>query len=189
MDTTIIVNSVKNHNIHKPILLEKIKELNNNYETRTPTKSISWSNSIEHKSQYVENIRSDWTLLQEIERDYLDYFYEKVITDIMLKIGQQLGFQKFDWSILNAWFQQYDKNGTHAWHNHINTQFTNCYFIELPNKRYKTQILGKDGKIIKYEAKEGDVITFPAWMKHCSPSNSKNRKTVIAFNSNYDYHE
>jgi len=189
MDTTIIVNSVDNHNLHKPILLEKIDKLNKKYETRMPVNGAHWTNSINEKSTYSENIKSDWALPSDIERDYLDYFYAEVISETMVKIGKQLGFENFDWSTLNTWFQQYLKNGTHAWHNHANTQFTNCYFIELPNKKYKTQIVGKNGKQIEYEAKEGDVITFPAWMKHRSPPNCKNRKTIISFNSNYDYHE
>ena len=189
MDTEIIVNSVDNHNLHKQILLEQIAKLNKKHETRMPVNGVDWANSIKEKPIYSESIKSDWALPQDIKRDYLDYFYSDVISQTMLKIGKQLSFQKFEWSILNAWFQQYYKNGTHTWHNHTNTQFSNCYFIELPNEKYKTQIIGKDGKLVKYKAKEGDVITFPSWMKHCSPSNSKNRKTVIAFNSNYDYRE
>lgn len=77
------------------------------------------------------------------------------------------------------------KNEQHNWHNHPNTQFTNCYFLELPNSQYKTEVVDIDGTIIDYVAKEGDVVTMSAWMKHRSPSNGTERKTVIAFNSSY----
>ena len=55
----------------------------------------------------------------------------------------------------------------------------------MPDSSYKTEVLGRDGKIIEFDVKEGDVLTIPAWMKHRSPPNGKERKTVIAFNSNY----
>jgi hypothetical protein len=56
----------------------------------------------------------------------------------------------------------------------------------LPDEHYITEIVGADGKICKIHAIEGDIITFPAWMKHRSRPNGKERKTVISFNSNYE---
>ena len=47
----------------------------------------------------------------------------------------------------------------------------------------------KDEKGVK--AKEGDIITFPAFLFHRSkPNTSKKRKTVISFNSSiFWYHK
>ena len=166
----VIVNTVKNHKKHKPILLNYIEELKQNSNTR------------------YENIDTDWSLPKEIKRNYLDYFYNDVIEPTIIEIGNQLGFNsKFNWYVGNSWFQQYGEKETHNWHNHPNGQFTNCYFLELPDNKYKTEILGLDGQIIDYEANEGDVLTIPAWMRHRSPCNGKQTKTVIAFNTDYLY--
>ena len=164
----IIINKIKEHKKHKSILLDYIKKVKSKHNTRH------------------QNINSDWNLSSDLERKYLDYFYSDVIKSVMVKVGNKLGFgTEFDWQISNTWFQQYKKNETHEWHNHPNAQFTNCYYLELPENKFKTEIIGMDGKQIDFEAKEGDVITIPAWMKHRSPNNGGKRKTVIAFNSNY----
>lgn len=165
----IIINKIKEHKKHKSILLNHIQNFKKKHDTR------------------YQSIDSDWNLSRDLERKYIDYFYSDVIEPVMINIGKELGFgTEFNWHISNTWFQQYGKSETHKWHNHPNGQFTNCYYLELPDSRYKTEIIGMDGKKINFEALEGDVVTIPAWMKHRSPSNSGERKTVIAFNSNYD---
>lgn len=164
----ILVNTVRNHSEHKPVLLNLIDNFKKNNNTR------------------YENINSDWNFPNNINRKYRDYFYDNVIEETMLNIGDSLGFNtKFNWNISNSWFQQYKENEKHDWHNHPDTHFSNCYFLELPDDTYKTQILDSNGNIVEYKAKEGDVLTMSAWMKHRSPSNGKERKTVIAFNSSY----
>jgi|TARA_B110000211_G_C13750295_1_gene408514 hypothetical protein len=162
----IIINKIRNHKKHKPILLNHIEDFKKEHDT------------------FFNNITSDWGLPVDLERKHLDYFYSDVIEQTMLNVTDDLGHQW--WTITNAWFQQYNKNEKHKWHNHVGCQFTNCYFLELPDNKYKTEIIGIDGKIIEYEANEGDLLTFPSWMKHRSPSNGKDRKTVLAFNSNYE---
>lgn len=199
----IIVSRVKNHKKHKNILLNKIENLNKQFDTRMPYGSLGLSDHgveverikllapdlamFDNDTKYVDNLKSDWILPEEIKRDYLDYFYSDVISDTMSDIGKKLGLDYFKWTTNNTWFQQYLQNGQHNWHNHTDTQFTNCYYLELPDEKYKVEIQGLDKKIIKFEAKEGDVVTCPSWMKHRSPPNGKNRKTSIAFNSNYQY--
>jgi len=169
----IIVNTIKEHKKHKSILLNYIKDFTETFDTEILTDE--------------ERMDSDWKLSTETKREYLDYFYSDVIRPTMVDIGKQLGFGiNFDWSIRNGWFQQYGLNKEHKWHNHPDGQFTNCYYLELPDNKYKTEILGIDNKKIKFEAKEGDVVTIPAWMRHRSPSNGQERKTVIAFNSSFD---
>ena len=70
----VIVNTVKNHKKHKPILLNYIEELKQNSNTR------------------YENIDTDWALSKETKRNYLDYFYNDVIEPTILEVGNQLGF-------------------------------------------------------------------------------------------------
>ena len=190
MKYNILVNTVNDHLRHKKTLMKLIDNFENLYNTRVSS-DVAISNHTESinkngsKRVVAKNISTDWEVPEEINRQYLDYFYNDVIEPVMNTIGIGLGFEYFDWTIKNSWFRKYSEGGEHGWHNHSNSQFTNCYYLELPDSSYKTEVLGRDGKIIEFDVKEGDVLTIPAWMKHRSPPNGKERKTVIAFNSNY----
>ena len=52
----------------------------------------------------------------------------------------QVYYKSKSWRITNAWFQQYEKNSYHEYHNHTQTNFTNVYFLELPDTNFKTII-------------------------------------------------
>ena len=140
----------------------------------------------------MPGVYSDWDLPEEIEREYLDEFYG-LIDPIMESVAQSAGFltpeyliRDYRMGITKIWFNQYSEGGEHDWHNHPGCQFTNCYYLELPNVEYSTDVIGADGKLCKNHAIEGDVMTCSAWMKHRSKPNGPERKTIIAWNSNYE---
>jgi hypothetical protein len=127
--------------------------------------------------------KTDWNV-GDSDRTHLD-LVKKIIIDTItqeFKIFHPKGL-----AFGNFWFQQYYKNDLHDWHIHRNCHWTNIYFLELSDQKYKTEI--QDffrTDIIKYDAKEGDIITFPACLYHRSPLiDSDIRKTIISFNSNY----
>lgn len=161
--TDIINNRVKEHKKYKLQLLKLIDEMPN-----VSQEGVS---------------KSDWSLPKNHPRKYLDLFYSKVIKAPMNIMKDY--FEAKNWDISNGWFQQYEKNSYHSWHNHPNANWTNVYFLELPDKTFKTKIKVQ-GKILNYEAEEGDLISFPAYLPHTSNKNQGGRKTIIAFNSNFD---
>jgi|TARA_A100000172_G_C3044038_1_gene111704 hypothetical protein len=163
--TDFIISTVKDHKKHKKILLDLIDEM--------------------PFSQSQQNSKSDWLLPVEQERKYLDYFYKKVIDESMDRMQDY--FKADQWHIANAWFQQYHDGAHHIFHNHEKTNWANVYFLEMPSTTYRTQVKVR-GKLFKYQAKEGQVITFPAHLLHSAPSIDKKRKTVIAFNSNFSHY-
>jgi len=159
-----IIYDVPDHNNHKAILLDLINEIPTN-----PYEKIS---------------KTDWNLPQTFERKYLEYFYSHITKNIMDQ--QQKYFKAKSWKIDNAWFQQYQEGSSHGYHNHPSANFTNVYFLELSDPQFKTSIkIGE--KEYDYEVKEGQLITFPAHLLHCSKSNGNLRKTIISFNSNFIY--
>ena len=166
----ILVNTVKNHEEHKKTLLKLIGDFERLHDTKDYT-----------------NCSTDFGISQDIERDYLDYFHIHILDDVIESISKQLGLAPCEWDVLMAWFQQYNQSNVHSWHNHAYTQFTNCYFLELPDASHKTEILDINGNILEYDAKEGDIITFPAWMKHRSKPHKGEQKTVIAFNLDFSF--
>jgi|TARA_B100000424_G_C22660084_1_gene363216 hypothetical protein len=139
-------------------------------------------------SSYISGIsKTDWHLSKETPRPYLDYFY-KIISPYMNKMAIKMKCK--DWVISNGWFQQYNKTDEHPWHNHGYSNFSNVYYIELPEKSIKTEFYDiVNNKVINtMKVKEGDMITFPSSLIHRSPKNlSSKRKSIISFNSNFEY--
>ena len=129
--------------------------------------------------------RTDWHFDKNTKREYLDLFY-KIITPYMDKMC--LTMKAKTWRIHNGWFQQYKKNNCHEWHRHAEANFANVYYLELPDKNMITKIKEPfTNKLLKIKAKEGDVLTFPAYALHKSEKIlSGLTKTIISFNSSFD---
>ena len=165
ISTEFFYYDVPNAEIHKKNLLKLINLIPNN-----PHENIS---------------HTDWNLPEKFEKKYLKYFYDNILQNMM---KEQTDYYKFEkWVIDRCWFQQYGNNSEHFWHSHPKSNFTNIYFLELPDKSLKTslKVLGKE---FDYDVKEGQIITFPASILHCSKANNTNkRKTVISFNSDFYY--
>ena len=123
--------------------------------------------------------KTDWTLEREYPRRYLQVFYQEILDGKNKYLDMQKDFYEAKGvEIANGWFQQYSDNSEHIWHRHGMANYTNVYFLELPDKEHRTEI-----ENIEYDAEEGYLISFPAHILHrCKPS--KKRKTVIAFNTN-----
>jgi len=162
INTPIFILTVPEHNRYKDQLLKLIDEMPN-----LPFEGVT---------------KTDWPLPQSFKRKYLELFYAKVIRSSMNKLQDH--FKAGKWYIGNAWFQQYDKDSYHQWHNHTSTNWTNSYFLELPDAQFKTEIKNEN-EILEYEIKEGQLLCFPAYLLHRSKPNGNKRKTVIAFNSNF----
>jgi hypothetical protein len=89
-----------------------------------------------------------------------------------------------DFKVVAMWYQQYKKGDYHFWHNHPWSVFSNIYYVDLPAGVSHTsfRFLGQEFEV---EVQEGQILTFPSFLEHCSkPNLSDNIKTVISFNSN-----
>ena len=162
IQSEFFIYNVPNADKHKKVLLELIDKMPNN--------------------PYEQITKTDWNLPKTFERKYLEYFYSHITKNIMDQ--QKKYFKAARWVIAGGWFQQYQKGSSHVYHNHPKANFTNVYFLELPDKHFKTSLKVKE-KEYDYKVKEGQIITFPAYLPHCSKTNGKKRKTIISFNSDF----
>lgn len=128
-------------------------------------------------STYQTVTKTDWNISKDYHREYLEVFYNEILLKYLKK--QQNFHNANKMEITNGWYQQYENNSEHYWHRHTKANFTNVYFLELPNKENRTEI-----ENVEYDAEEGYLITFPAHLLHRSKP-SKDRKTIISFNSNF----
>ena len=83
-------------------------------------------NKLLEKVDIIDN--TDWNLSTDIKKEYVEYFIS-IINPYLKKMASQLMSNSYD--ITNIWFQQYSKLGTHGWHNHPRSNWTNVYFVEL----------------------------------------------------------
>ena len=156
----IFVNKVENHNVHKTILLDYFSKQN---------------------TKFGDITNSDWLDNTNENREWVKYFVNNVINSIGKTMCENLLAKEL--IIQNIWFQQYQNNDFHNWHNHTRSQFTNVYYIELPDGM-KTELLGEEN----IDVKEGDILTFPAYIFHQSKVNNTNeRKTVVSFNTSFNH--
>ena len=156
----IHITKIEEHQKYKEFLLYLITEApGDTYETVT---------------------RTDWNIDGELPRRYLRVFYEEILDGKNKYLEKQQKFYQAEFfQITHGWYQQYEDNSEHLWHRHGSANFTNVYFLELPDKENRTEI-----KDVEYDAEEGYLITFPAQLLHRSKP-SKGRKTIISFNSNF----
>lgn len=163
------VSTVREHAEYKKKLLNEIDEMP--------------SINVDQPHEKID--KTDFWISSLYKRKYLDTFYG-IISPYMIEICNQL--KNAEWKIHNAWFQQYEKQGKHGWHTHPETNWTNVYYLELPNPNLKTEIYDSiANKIIDtIEINEGDILTVPAYFLHKSKENDSNkRKTIISFNSSF----
>ena len=164
-----IITDIKEHQENKIKLLRSIDAM--------PQASIN--DGVELTS------KTDWNIPQNYQREYLDIFYD-MIRPYMQEMVERLKCER--WSIQNAWYQGYDKGGRHDWHTHPEANYTNVYYLSLPNKSFKTQLYDvvSESIVENIEVQEGQVLTFPASVIHRSPVNEMDdKKMVISFNSNF----
>jgi len=128
--------------------------------------------------------KTDWQLPDSAEKKYLSIL-KPIIVDHMSNVFKHFNPKGVEFG--NFWFQQYETNDTHDWHIHRYCHWTSVYFLELPDNSIKTEVQDLTRThLLDYNAKEGDIILFPSFLYHRSPVNvSKERKTIISFNTNF----
>ena len=106
------------------------------------------------KSSYAshrENVqKTDWNLPNDMERNYLELFYD-MITPYMDTMKAEMHCDI--WRINNGWYQQYTGDNEHKWHNHPGTNFSNVYFLEMPEKRASELVFV--GKLTRFNNSRG----------------------------------
>ena len=125
--------------------------------------------------------RCDWeTSRFDRSREWLSI----IGIDLYEHLGEwttSLGY--YDFQVAEIWFQQYTNGSHHGWHVH-GGNMTNVYYLDLPADSPKTEWINPiDNSIHQFDIEEGDIITFPSWLKHRAPINQSSKmKTIISWN-------
>ena len=166
----IFINDISDHLSHKKNLLDLIAQLpKNSFD------NVSNTDWYENQGIFVKQNSA-----------YYNYFLEYILPIPYKKLANYLHADDYD--ITNGWFQQYEKGDEHCWHNHNGANYTNIYFLELPDTNFATQLYDNHNKkILDLEVREGSLLTFPASVLHRSKKNTGKRKTIISFNSDFKF--
>lgn len=125
---------------------------------------------------------TDWHRSSNVHRPYYQHV-EKIFKNVADFVNKKFNYIEPDTvSPANFWFQQYENGGMHGWHKHPLTTFSCCYYVDLFNDNPKTSF-ELFGETFEIDVREGIVLIFPSFLKHCSKLNeSKHTKTIISFN-------
>jgi oxalate decarboxylase/phosphoglucose isomerase-like protein (cupin superfamily) len=160
LNPNIFVNKIVDHSKHKTVLLD--------YFSKQPTKFYKISNS-------------DWLKSEDMDREWVQYFTNNILYQISNNLNDYMN--SLELTVQNLWYQQYNFGDYHKWHTHPKCHYTNIYYVELSNKDMITEILNVEN----IDIKEGDILSFPAFMFHRSKTiKSNQRKTIISFNTSFD---
>ena len=169
LNTCAFLQPIKEHLKIKKILLDYIKTIKPN-----------------HSGSFDGNIYNTDFNNEATEKPYSKKIID-ILTPYLNSITKELKAKELH--ITNFWFQQYNKGSYHAWHRHIKCNWTNVYYVEMPQNAPQLDLVdGYNKQIIKpFKVKEGDLLTFPSNIIHRSPINKGPMKTIISFNSDYEY--
>lgn len=161
--------TIAEHQEIKPLILDDIEKFKNSsiYDSTTTISKTDWNVPFEVPRTYFNHLKPF------INGEYLQY---------LRYLGGTGGI------VRNIWFQQYYNTDAHTTHGHPGVNFSNIYYLELPNQSQRTEFYNPITKeFFSFDVKEGDLLTFPAYYPHRSPKNIGNdRKTVVVFNSCLD---
>lgn len=170
IDNLFFISDVENHENNKKALLEEIEKMGR-FTFCNKKQNISNTN-FHIKDGAIEDTTVFDSIFVHIALAHLEQIRKR--------------FEYEEMFLENYWYQQYEKNDYHGWHNHNRCIFSSVYYVELPDGCSKTTFM-IDGKEKQIDVKEGQILTFASYIRHCSkPNKSDKRKTVIAFNSNAD---
>lgn len=128
----------------------------------------------------VKISNTDWYLPSSEYRSYYE-IAGPALKDYCQRLCSFLKYDNID--IDNYWYQQYKPGDYHRWHNHPKGMFSSVYYLDLGEGSPRTTFKFMENEF-DLEVEEGQVITFPSFLVHCSKTNRSNKtKTVLAFNS------
>lgn len=165
----IFINRALDHEVIKPKILEVISS-GDRYSHAWSTGRIT-NTDFHVKNNFSSNIaNSYWEIFKPNAFQHLSKLCDF--------------FETPRFNINGYWFQEYHLGDRHSWHTHGECMFSSVYYLSLPDGACKTtfKIFGEE---VEFGVSEGDIISFPSHIVHCSKEHKGHQpKVVIAFNAN-----
>jgi hypothetical protein len=170
------------HRVQAPIFITKVKE----HDSVKPEllKIINSADKFSHTWSGGRITNTDYHLSNKHSEKIANAYWGIFRPHAFQHMYQLCDFFNISNLTIEAyWFQEYYFGDQHGWHTHGGSMFSNVYYLSLPDGACKTtfRVFGEE---VEFEVAEGDIISFPSYMEHCSkPHKGQQPKIVIAFNS------
>ena len=134
------------------------------------------------RSEDIQLTDCDWHLRESYPKTYWPYAFD-AISPCITQSAVEMEFSR--WEIGDHWYQWYEQGDYHNWHTHGNSMFVGVYYALLPSGS-PSITFNWQGELITFDVEEGDVIIFPAYLRHkASVNESSETKVILSFNLNY----
>jgi len=143
---------------------------------------ISEDHATDYRSRDNDINRTDWPRYS-LDSAYKDLFHREIMRFL------NLNFDRHVIDIIAIWYQQYETNNFHDWHDHRGEYNYNLiYYLDLPPTAPRTEYRRPfDTTPRSIPASEGDVVIMMSTLSHRSTALvSADSKTVILANLSID---
>ena len=169
------IYKVDDHIRLKPILLDMIEKAEGHQSVRSYERlgKTDWYLNVAHKDFMRRFISNSDETYYSVLKPHIENIIDSVLPED----------DKSNIYVYHGWYNQYLTMNHYFYHAHFGAKWAMVYYLELPINGPKTEFENFFGDPIVPNVDEGDILIFPAWIKHRSPHNkSMDRKTIIAFN-------
>jgi hypothetical protein len=176
---------MKRLNISAPVFLQRAKD---HESIQQQMLDIINSDEIRGSKSFRESIKNtDYYLANRFKEPKSTAYWNLLFPSVeehFNNIIQITGDAR--WRVNAYWFQTYDCNDFHALHAHPDCMYSSVYYLTLPKGSFSTTFRCF-GEEFEFDIQEGDILTFPGFVKHESkPNRSNSPKNIVAFNSNLE---
>ena len=105
----------------------------------------------------------------------------KWVEDFLIGVSQYQR-ENLTLELNNLWGQLYNKGDYQDSHDHLPCHWSFVYYVNTP--RGSSPLVFEQSKT-KLHLKEGEVIIFPAWIRHYVPPNRCEERSIVAGNISY----
>jgi hypothetical protein len=178
------------YNLEVPIFKYSV----DNWKT-TKSKILKIINRYENKGFHVVEADPHADDGTAVQSDYFLYKtsksgppYAKPIMEILSPyvnhFKEDVNLQDIPYILHGMWYQRTYKDQYHGIHDHGPEGFSSVIYVELDDGQTPTVFYGEYGlSTLCPDAKEGDILFFPSWVKHQGGSNPLEKsRTIISFN-------
>jgi hypothetical protein len=161
-----VISHLDDHDLIKKDILDLIELEPLAVKAKNPTQRIT---------------KKDWERSKRQSRPWTNIFFPKIEPHLK-EIANRVGYGQI--VINELWYQQYEQDSMHGWHNHSGN-YTGVYYLELKNESPLTEIINPFNQTDMFNVPviEGSILLFPSYTIHRAPIISNNiRKTIISFN-------
>lgn len=168
----IFVYSIENWESKKSLVLEKLEKYKKD------------SHRSDGKNYEGTDVQTDYFLNKGVKfPPYANELLE-VVKPCIEQFKQDANLSWCKYEIDGLWYELAKRNEFHGKHDHGNYGISCVWYVDMNESQKPTEFICEYGlSTLTPQAKEGDIVFFPAWIKHRGGENPTDQdRVIISFN-------